>query len=147
MRLRNATEIPDAVVREVVRFVKPPGVSGFDVRVGRGGCGTVFKGRAYTRGSGYHDRAVPFVNVYLGDVRYPRKAEAAWAPGYLGVPWLADRVEGLVFVLAHELRHLWQARVPRGRRVWGARGQFSERDADAYAIRMLRAWRRRPITP
>ena len=36
-----------------------------------------------------------------------------------------------------------RARIPRGRRVWGARGQFSERDADAYAIRMLRAWRRR----
>lgn len=26
--------------------------------------------------------------------------------------------------------------------VWGARGRFSERDADAYAVRMVRAWRR-----
>lgn len=26
--------------------------------------------------------------------------------------------------------------------VWGSRGRFSERDADAYALRQLRAWRR-----
>ncbi len=45
-------------------------------------------------------------------------------------------------VTAHELRHLWQAQHPKGWRVWGSRGQYSERDADAYAIRMLRAWRR-----
>lgn len=62
--------------------------------------------------------------------------------GYLPRPALGNQIEGLVFVIAHELRHLWQARVPRGRRVWNARGQFSERDADAYAYRMLRAWRR-----
>lgn len=63
--------------------------------------------------------------------------------GYLPAPAIGSRVEALVYIMAHELRHLWQARVPRGRRVWGARGQFSERDADAYALRMLRAWRRR----
>jgi hypothetical protein len=53
-----------------------------------------------------------------------------------------NRTEALVHLLAHELRHLWQAKVKRGYRVWGARGQFSERDADAYAIQMLRRWRR-----
>lgn len=63
--------------------------------------------------------------------------------GYLPRPTICNQVEALVYVMAHELRHLWQERVPRGRRVWGARGQFSERDADAYALRMLRAWRRR----
>lgn len=32
--------------------------------------------------------------------------------------------------------------------VWGARGVASERDADAYALRMLRAWRRaHPVDP
>jgi hypothetical protein len=33
---------------------------------------------------------------------------------------------------------------PKRRRgmVWGARGRFSERECDAYAVRMVRAWRR-----
>lgn len=143
MRLRNATDIPDATVREVIRFVKPSGVARFDVRLGVAGCGSVMKGKAYPAGSGYHDTADAFVNLYLGAVRYPRKPSAPVRSNYLPTPYLADRIEALVFLAAHELRHLWQANVPRGRRVWGARGQFSERDADAYAIRMLRAWRRR----
>jgi hypothetical protein len=63
--------------------------------------------------------------------------------GYLPRPALGNRTEALVYVLAHELRHLWQGRVHRGRRVWGSRGQYSERDADAYAIHKLREWRRR----
>ncbi len=55
---------------------------------------------------------------------------------------LYSRIEALVLVTAHELRHLWQAQHPKGWRAWGSRGQYSERDADAYAIRTLRAWRR-----
>jgi len=63
-----------------------------------------------------------------------------------------------VHLLAHELRHLWQARNPRhlnprhrwlaiiqrGRKVWeDTCGQFRERDADAYGIHKTREWRRR----
>lgn len=52
---------------------------------------------------------------------------------------LLSREEALVHILAHELRHLWQKNHPRKRgRVWGARGQYSDRDADAYAIRKTR---------
>lgn len=77
--------------------------------------------------------------------RMRRPAKPGPGNGYLPRPALGNQIEAFVYVLAHELRHLWQARVPRGRRVWGARSQFSERDADAYALRMLRAWRRREI--
>jgi hypothetical protein len=51
--------------------------------------------------------------------------------------------EAIVHLVAHELRHLWQAKVKKGHRVWGARGQYSERDCDAYAIGVVRHWRRR----
>lgn len=74
---------------------------------------------------------------------FPRGPRESRGGAHLPDPWVADRTEALVFVAAHELRHLWQAIVPRGRRVWGARGQYSERDCDAYALKMLRAWRRR----
>lgn len=143
MRLRNATDLPDALVREVIRFVRPPGVSGFDVRAG---LGNAIKGKAYCAGSAYHTTARPFVNLYLGPVAaYPTPPGGARSAGfgYLPRSYFADPVEALVYLAAHELRHLWQKRVPRGRRVWGARGRFSERDACAYGIRLLRAWRKR----
>jgi hypothetical protein len=54
-----------------------------------------------------------------------------------------SREESLVHYLAHELRHYWQMNHPGKRgKIWGARGKFSERDADAYAIRKVREWRR-----
>ena len=54
--------------------------------------------------------------------------------GYLPMAY-GNRREALLAVLAHEMRHLWQASHARGR-VWGSRGRMSERDADA-AIRYL----------
>lgn len=148
MRIKNHTDIPDQVIRGLIAAVRPPGISGFDVRIsnynGRGG-----RGRAYSRGSGYHDRANPFVVVSIPrtdrDARYIRKA----FKGYLRVV-TGNRMEALVYILAHELRHLWQAAGPldgwrcRARRgmVYGSRGRFSERDADAYGLQMLRRFRR-----
>lgn len=142
MKLKNSTAIPNDTIRTVLRAVCPPGVTGYDVRVGtsRG----VLHGRAYAKGSSYHATAAPFVNLYIGRAdQFPAPPCAPHRAGYLPRPWLASQVEALVYLAAHELRHLWQARIPKGRRVFGARGQYSERDADAYAIRMLRQWRRR----
>lgn len=63
--------------------------------------------------------------------------------------WLADRTEALVYLAAHELRHLWQAARMDDKRkskavplFHGARGQFSEVDTESFAIHMLRRWRR-----
>jgi hypothetical protein len=164
VRLSNTSGIPDEVVREVIRFVRPPGISKFDVMVKR--CGGTFGGMSYSEGSGYHSTADPFVTVRIGpDEKFPffvrgdradhkggavttyfdgrpPKVSKYQSKGYLTVGWLTSRIEALVMVMAHELRHQWQGTHSRGR-VYGSRGKFSERDADAYAIRMLRAWRRR----
>ncbi|HSB54219.1 MAG TPA: hypothetical protein VLD58_07670 [Gemmatimonadales bacterium] len=169
MRLRNSTDLPDDLIRQVVAFVRPPGISRFTVRVQNhhrshfsgcagGGLVTVRLGsrprtvelwpkrrRALAAAKGhpyeprFAQRGVTWPMV-PGDLRQRRRKSSRG--GYLPLPALADRTEALVYVMAHELRHLWQARIPRGRRVWGARGQFSERDADAYALRQLRRWRR-----
>ena len=68
------------------------------------------------------------------------------SPGLVNfvLPFLGSRIEALLWVLAHELRHLWQAASTGKRRgmVYGAKGRFSERDADAYALQMLRRYRR-----
>jgi hypothetical protein len=163
MRLRNTSGLPDQLVREVIRFVRPAGISKFDIMVKRSD--KVFGGMSYSQGSGYHMTADPFVTVRVGDAEKfpffvrgdradhpggavttyfdgrPAKVSKPQTKGYLTVGWLFGRTEALVMVMAHELRHQWQRTHSRGR-VWGARGKFSERDADAYAIRMLRAWRR-----
>jgi hypothetical protein len=54
-----------------------------------------------------------------------------------------DQTEELVDTLAHEFRHFWQSnhKTKRGK-VKGSRGQYSEKDADAYAIKKVREWRK-----
>lgn len=140
MRLRNTSGIPDAIVREVINFVKPSSVTRFDVMVKRSS--GVYAGMSYAHGSGYHMTADPFVTVRIGpDSKFPYN-DINKKGAYLPVGWIYNRVEALVLVMAHELRHQWQSKCSRGR-VWGAKGKYSERDADAYAIKMLRAWRKK----
>jgi hypothetical protein len=142
MKLKNHTDIPTDLIKDIIRFVRPPGISKFDVRISNLTHGTKGRGRAYYRGSGYHSTADPFVIVSIATAeRF--KPYVSWEhKGYLPIVH-GSREEALVTLLAHELRHLWQEKVKRGHRVWGARGQFSERDADAYALHKLREWRRR----
>ena len=66
---------------------------------------------------------------------------------------LGCKVEALVYVLAHELRHLWQDRGTMRQSTFpqryarNSRGQFSEVDTEASAVNRLRAWRRQAQEP
>lgn len=62
---------------------------------------------------------------------------------------LANRVEALVYITAHELRHLWQFAQHTDKRksaplsrFHGGTGKFSEIDTESYAIHTLRRWRK-----
>jgi hypothetical protein len=145
--------MPDAVLRSIIRFVRPPGVTGFKIAFRN--CSYGYRGVAYcTRGSraaeaapGTVHRAKPTPYVLINV--YRRAQEVKWRCPY---KWMGtddgldvraySNTEAVVFLVAYELRHLWQARIKRGSRVWGARGRYSERDADAHGLRMLRKWRR-----
>ena len=142
-RWRNYTDLPDADLRAIYEAVCPSGLMAHDVAVknhaGRG------RGVAYSEGSGYHSTARPFVNVCLPKTE--RVARSRWqaerGAGYLAVD-IGSRLEAFVYILAHELRHLWQRKAkgkPRGM-VYGAKGRMSERDACAYGLQMLRRYRR-----
>lgn len=149
MKLTNHTDLPSDLVRDIIRAVRPAGIGKIDVRIGNTDEGCC--GRAYTNGSGYHATADPFLVVRVAKTDAAARAIQKAHDGYLASTW-GNRVEALLFVLAHELRHMWQAlgsldnrrRVVKPRRgmVYGARGRFSERDADAYALQMLRRYRR-----
>jgi hypothetical protein len=142
-RWRNYTDIPDKEARAIYAAVCPPSLTSHDVEIkNNAGQG---RGRAYTKGSGYHSTARPFVVVSIPKTetaaRHRRHTEGKG--GYLPVV-LGSRRETLVYILAHELRHLWQAKAkgkPRGM-IYGARGRLSERDACAYGMQMLRRYRR-----
>jgi hypothetical protein len=137
MKVINTTAVPTERIKEILAVVTPPGVAGYQLRITKTNRGT--RGYAWFSQNKIVIRyAAERANLGRRGPRPPCRPKR----GYLPTPWFGSNEEYLVYIIAHELRHLWQARVPRGRRVWGARGQFSERDADAYAIRMLRAWRR-----
>jgi hypothetical protein len=138
MRLKNYTSLETDWLRKAVAAVKPSNVTNFDISIKNSSNGN--KGKAYWNGCSFHSTRSPLVTIGLASrTRFPYRT--AKGNGYIQFTLYTLR-EVAVFIIAHELRHLWQAKVKKGWRVWGARGQFSERDADAYAIRMTRAYRR-----
>lgn len=142
MKTKNYTDFTREELAEVVRFVKPPGVTGFDISFKN--CAHAYRGMAYPDGFGFHTKPRPLIIVSVGKAHnFPRKGSSSKPKGgYLPAPDVYSRLEAIVYITAHELRHLWQAKHPKGWRVWGSRGQYSERDADAYALRKLREWRK-----
>ena len=131
MRIVNATPLDTEWLKAMTLAVVPSGVTRYDVtfRVARGGGA---RGLAHP---GYREVLVKLEP----DCRYPHRWGASG--GYLGMI-VYSVYEAAVYVTAHELRHLWQHKHPKGYRVWGARGRYSERDADAYAIQQVRRYRR-----
>lgn len=136
MKLRNTTDIPRELILEVIRFVRPPGLSRFSVDVRN--TKRKWGGWAW---QGFRKCSVkvgkPDFPLYYRPYQYGSQKGKRW--------WIANRTEVLVILLAHELRHLWQGKATSRRGyAWGARGRYSEVDTEAYALRMLRAWRKRP---
>ncbi len=150
MKLKNHTDIPTETIRAIIRAVRPSGIGNFDVRISNTARGCA--GASYGNGSAYHSTAAPFIVVRIARTESAiREHIAKRTGGYLPMA-IGSRLEALVIVIAHELRHQWQARgsldnrrrviKPRNGMVYGARGRFSERDADTYALQMLRRFRR-----
>lgn len=139
----NFTDIPTAEIKRIYEAVCPAGLRAHDVAIKN--CARQFRGCAYSDGSGFHASARPFVVVSIArtDDKARVRMTSRHRPGYLPMCF-GSRREALVAVLAHELRHLWQSNTGRRRSgmVYGSKGKMSERDADAYALQMLRRYRR-----
>jgi hypothetical protein len=148
---RNYTDLDDALLRRIYHAVCPAGLRAHDVSFKNYGS-TLARGMAYSKGSALHGSARPFVVVSIA--RTEKAARGIFnphgvQPGYLPDIAVGNRLECAVYVLAHELRHLWQSQTGAKRQgmIWGSRGRMSERDADAYGVRMLRRWRRGELIP
>ena len=136
VKITNDTCIPTEHLKTIIRFAKPCGVSKFRIEF-RNGYHNCMTGRAFI---GQRRVLIRFST----NIKFPKKIEAYG--GYLPHIYL-DQDEYLVSIVAHELRHLWQGKYwqrnkKRNGMVHGARGKYSERDADAYAIRKQREWRK-----
>lgn len=138
MRFKNTTNVPDSLLREVIRFACPSSVTNFSIWFKRAGGGKriFFAGRAYC-GQNKVSIRIPkwerLAKPYTGCMREKQ--------GYR--PWVSITFEeALVAIVAHELRHLAQHKNPRlYRQTPYARGQYSELDCDTYANEMILKWR------
>jgi hypothetical protein len=156
------------LIKEVISFVRPSGISNFDVMIKNSGDSRL-AGRAYTSGNcSYHASNDPFivcrpkaepkkVNGFSGSINNPiswivtnyPQTLTTYQIGHLKGKryWLANQTEALVYILAHELRHIWQAKMKNKKGYYPkSRGRFSEIDTEGFALTKLRAWRNR-ITP
>lgn len=144
MKLKNTTTIPNEVVREIISFVKPSGIHNFDVMVKNSR--HAYRGRAYAKGcSTYHSSADPFVVCAVGEEsKFPCKLHFYQYGQLRGKSdYLANRNEALVYLMAHELRHIWQGKTKnKAGYYWGSRGRYSEIDTESYALHCLRNFRK-----
>jgi hypothetical protein len=133
MTLINKTDIPNEVIRDAIRFARPPGIKRFRV--------TVRNHSGYYRGRGGSYGIDIRINT---NKKYPKKLHTYQIGQLRGRRYyLASLVEALIYLIAHELMHTKQGQFGHIRgRVWGARGRYSEIETESYAIRKLREWRR-----
>jgi hypothetical protein len=173
MRLKNYTDISNEKLRDMIQFVKPNGISDFKLTVYNSkegwGCGKACPeyNELYVRlpkakctypylrdNSKKRTRVVKLYWDQLNEktgkweqwyqTKHIALPEESWKSKGGYIPCLIlSREESTIYLLAHELRHLWQYKHKGKRgRVWGARGLYSERDTCAYAIRKTREWRK-----
>lgn len=148
MQITNTTNIPTKTIREIIQFVKPNGVTKYDVMVKNSS--SAWAGRAYYQGSSFHHTSNHFIVVRIGgDKHFPIKRLRYKGHKTSPTYWINSRIEALVMLLAHELRHLWQYgqykkrhKVKSKRGYYkGVRGYFSEVDAELFTYEKLKAWR------
>jgi len=143
MKLVNTTSINDALLHQIIRYCQPSGVYLKDIKQFK------FKStKRYHHGAYYHNKRIvihvpkPFTYT-KPHVRLQRR-------GYLEsthYTWL----EELIYVVAHEMRHMWQHnndwKLPRiikriRKHTMGTRAKLTEVDACVYGIQKARAWRK-----
>lgn len=146
--LRNTSAFSNEQVWEALTYAVPAlklkNHKKVDVTVTNKSSGN-YTGTCYYNGCSWHNTPNPLIitRITSEEKKFPRLTEYEPGEGYIN-SLLLDRMEALILMLSHEFRHLWQKENEgRSRRVkvWGARGIFSERDADAFAIRKVREYR------
>lgn len=141
MNIINTTPVPTERLKQLIRFCMPPDNTRNRVRQiefnNTRHNGT--HGRAWGRGGRVHCKIPVAVNV---------ERKRGGFRGYLEAVHYT-REEDVVHLIAHELRHVWQAfnKIPRDTRKvrryqMGTHAALHEVDASRYAIQKVREFRR-----
>ena len=127
MRLQNYTNIPNDKIRQMISFVRPAGISNFDVRISNSKT-SVYRGISYYNGAYCYATTNPFivVRVARNENYFPIYTIHKKGKGYID-HLLFSRV---ILLLPHELRHLWHKKIPRGY----SRPKFSTDDTNYIKI-------------
>lgn len=123
----NRTGLADDWLRQVVVLATPAGLANFSIE---------FLPDRWHHGFAYPERRG--ARVWLAESAYPLRVGETKRVRLTGLEEVA------IFLTAHELLHLWQAE--HGRAIDARYPEirlFCERDANAYAARMLRRYRGR----
>ena len=140
MKIKNYTKISNSEIKNLIRLVRPTGISNFSVHIKNS---RSWGGRCYWSGCAFSSSVTPLIICRVSPaLKYPLNPNLRQSPGYLKHIKIFSYKEFIAYIIAHELRHLWQAKIKRGYRYYNCRGQFSERDADCYALHKLREYRR-----
>lgn len=136
MKIGNKTDIPNWLVRGIIYHCQvPKSVLAKTIFM------IVNNGRSDIQGSATRDGRSVIVRIAPTDFN-----ELFWLP----VNWkemdyieIYNRLELLIYCMAHELRHVWQHRqIDRSQYYPKARGKYSEVDAECWALNRVRLWRR-----
>ena len=114
-RIANDSDFPTSFLRAAFNFCLPAGVTKIDVvflepvATGTGES----SGQCWFNGVERNNFQRPFIYVAVSKAdRFPSPPQrTAWKEGYLPEPYFASREEMAIYILAHELRHVWQWRV------------------------------------
>ena len=98
MKVKNTSKYPIDLIRSVIKFARPSGISNFDVMV---------KNRPRSFSGTAWGKFKILIRISKGAIKYPYKTTCIPGKGYICCILYSD-METLIHVTAHELRHLWQ---------------------------------------
>lgn len=126
-------------VQEVVEFCRPKNVNNFDVFIKNSN--RIYSGTAYI-----HPKHI-IVRIG-GEAKFPiyHKYNGNLNSNRFPIIQLNNYNEVLVYVVAHEIRHIWQSiyhSKKQNEYFAGSKGKYSELDAEMYAKILLEIWQNR----
>ncbi|MGA2800310.1 MAG: hypothetical protein ABSE71_03200 [Candidatus Micrarchaeaceae archaeon] len=135
----NKTALDNAIIEMLVDFPQLEGLGDFIILIKDCTSEQPIRANGFWEGN-YNfieSYSTPFLKVETHpNLEYPFKIDGVREKGYLSYVVL-DRKELILYLIAHELRNLWQARNKTA-----LDNKQSETDADSFAIKTVKEWRK-----
>ena len=133
----NKTSIPWEMINDIIDYSGPEDLGEFVILVTDSD--KDMAGGSDWRGDEFriNHYSIPFIRIETNpDLEYPFEIKGVENEGYRRYTVL-DRNELVMYLIAHELRHLWRAR-----REDVIDRKAAETDSDDYAIKTIEEWRK-----